>query len=142
MHQDILNKIKGKFFMLMSGALLIIFSSLILLFFVSDKTICLCISLIGVFLIYVAFSKYGNKTEENTYILVAECVSRSKSGYRRQYFNYYFKTEDGKSFEIKTAQKERFKSNLRYVLCFKKHANEEKEDLMINTTDLIFFELT
>lgn len=140
MHQDILNKIKGKFFGLISLSSLIILSALILLFFISDKIVCVCIALLGVFLLYVACSKYGHKTEENTYLLIAECVNRSKSGYRRQYFNYFFKTEDGRSFEIKTAQKEKFKVNLRYAMCFK--GTKDEENRLINSTNLIFAELT
>ena len=140
MHEKMLEKIKAKFFLFSIGAVLLIAAGLIFMIFVEDKILCGCISIIGLFLLYITFSKYGGKNENNTYVVEAECESRSRSGYRKQYFEYLFKTVDGRSFEITTSQKEKFKVGLKYNMCFKKQKDKENEQI-ITGNDLIIFEL-
>lgn len=140
MHQDLLKKIQGRFFLFISASVFLILVGLICMIFVSDKFLCGCISAIGFFILYVSVSKYGRKNEENTYVLTAECVGHSRAGYRRQYLEYTFKAENDKTFEIKTAQKEKFKVGFKYNMCFKKNKKDESEQ-MIYGADLIFFEL-
>lgn len=140
MHKEMLEKIRSKLFLYLIGSILIVLAGIILAIFLEDKILCGCISVIGLFLLYITFSKYGNKNEENTYVVEAECENRSRSGYRKQYFEYLFKTVDGRSFEIKTTQKEKFKVGINYKMCFKKSKNKENEQLIYGS-DLIFFEM-
>lgn len=141
MHQEILKKIHNKFIVFISFSIIVIVSGLISLFFVSDKILCGCISVVGLFFLYVSFSKYGKKSEENTYVITAECTGRSRSGYRKQYLEYLFKTDNNeKTFEIKTVQKEKFKVGLKYMMCFKKNKNNKNEQI-ISGVDLIYFDL-
>lgn len=140
MHQDLLKKIQSRFFLLTGASIILILSGFICMIFISDKYLCGCISILGFFLLYVSISKYGWKTKENTYAITAECTGKSRTGYRKQYLEYSFKTEDGKSFEIKTAQKEKFKVGLKYNMCFKKEKNKESEQLIYGA-NLILFEL-
>lgn len=140
MHEKMLEKIKTNFFIFSAGALLLIAAGLVAMIFIEDKILCGCISIIGLFLLYITFSKYGGKNKDNTYVVEAECESRSRVGYRKQYFEYLFKTGDGKSFEIRTSRKEKFKVGLKYNMCFKKQKDKENEQI-ITGNDLIIFEL-
>lgn len=140
MHKEMLEKIRIKLFLHLLGSVSIIVAGIILMIFLEDKILCGCLSVIGIFLLYITFSKYGGKNEENTYVIEAECENRSRSGYRKQYFEYLFKSDDGRSFEIKTTQKEKFKVGLKYRMCFKKSKNKENEQIIYGT-DLIFSEI-
>lgn len=140
MHQELLKKIQGRFFLFISASVLLMLAGLICMIFISDKFLCGCISIVGLFVLYISISKYGKKNEDNTYAMVAECTGRSRAGYRRQYLEYSFKTEDDKTFEIKTAQKEKFKVGFKYNMCFKKNKKDESGQLIYGA-DLILFEL-
>ena len=140
MEERLFAKIKSKLIMFILASIFFIVVGLVMLFFVSDKKICLCVSFIGLIFGIYAFMKYFGKNKENTYFVTADCVDRSRSGYRKQYLEYYFKTDDGRSFTIKTAQKEKFKKGMRYNLCFKKDKNKEQSE-EITGFDLLEFEL-
>lgn len=140
--KDMLSRIKAKFILYTTVSVLIALAGVICLLFIENKTFCCGIIAIGIAACGISYYRFGNKNMDNTYVVTAECISKSRSGYRKQYIEYYFKTETDKSFKIKTTQPEKFKRNMRYCMCFRKNKKQTFDETSeIIGSDLIYFEL-
>lgn len=140
MEERLLAKIKGKLILLSLASAFVFVIGIIMLFFLKDKKICICVCILGLAFGTYSFLKYFGKNEKNTFFVTADCIERYRTGYRKQYLQYCFKTDDNRTFIIKTAQKEKFKKGMRYNLCFKKNKDREHSE-EISGFDLLDFEL-
>lgn len=125
---DFLFKIKARKYGLyfLSG---IVFVIVVILFFsLEDKLMSLCIAFMGLMLPAISYIKYGKvRTIDDFVIIQAECINKGRSGYRKQYFEYTFEYDGNEHFLLKSAQKEKFKKNIKYNLCFAKGTDLSNE---------------
>lgn len=138
-HLNLLQKNKIKFFMYMLAAISVLIFLTIIIFFINEKKLIGLAIGFSVLAIISLIFKYGNKNINNTYIKNAICINKKRCGYRKQYFEYTFQTDDDCNFEIKTSQKEKFKKDVHYTLLFRKRNTEDKT---IYGNDLIAFEMS
>ena len=136
--EHFLKKIKGKTYLFYYGGVGLIILGIIFYFTIkSDWSIGVLTGLIGLAAIWIGYLKFGSKKAENIVIVEAKCIEKTRSGYRKQYFEYVFEEMSGRSFTVQTAQKEKFTKGLTYNLCFDKSEYEKEK---ISGSSLLYHE--
>lgn len=111
-------------------------ASIIVLIVMKDILASLCVFAFCLFMAVFVVLHYINYRKENYTQIVAVCIGKSRSGYRRQYFNYDFQVVDSEidAFEILTASKKKFRVGYTYKMVF------EGKNPTYSTQSLLGFE--
>lgn len=105
----------------------------------SDISFGVCACVLAVVFGGLSYYRYGHKRRDNIDVVRARCIDKTRSGYRRQYYEYTFRDTNDKTFLIKTSQREKFRKELDYRLCFAK--TKESKGNSYSGANLLDFEI-